>query len=941
MLRINDGTVNCDVYFWKFQESSASSIFGCHFCDEGTDFSSSGKSIFTVLFDYNQEIFWSYSSSRIINEVMESGEQHELEVEKQKLFDTGNVVEIKLPYCFFASESLAVLTLNLDNSVLSLTSSIFLPVLKSMNLISVIFLDGKSTDEFFSNCPALESLVMICCDMKTFGVLNISSPKLKSLSLRGGGNGYLRWSKIKVSSRSLVSIKYKYYIARDYLVENTSSLVDACIKLQAEFGQNKVDIIEIVSAVPDLYDQLPAFDNLKRLELTTGYRNIHLMAVAHLLQPSPKLEYLQIKIDHWWHVYDDQERWEPNSLGLFCLVHLKIVKIKCFGGRDNELELELVKFLLGNAGNLNHMAIVANPELSEDLERQTKISQMLISFPRASSTTMVDFKILEHGVHYDRILSSDESWWPDLFPHKKRPLKVAEWAGIHMTGWNLLLCLIHYRLPFSVIREILWAFSSSRIINEVMEFGEQDELQVEKKRLSDMGNVGEGCDRISDLPESILHHILSFLPARYAVRTSILSRRWQHLWYYVSILDFDDDLLNDDGINEDLKCKYMDFVDKVLVLHSSLNLYRVRLPCGDCDASRVDTWIRAAINREVKELSLFISPTVEFTLPCCLFTCESLEVLTLHLDDSVLYLPTSIFLPGLKIVNLMSVIFLDGKSADEFFSNCPALESLVMMCCDIMTSGFLHISAPKLKSLSICGGHNGLIHSKIKVSTPSLVSIKYDCYTAQDYLVENTPNLIDACIKLQANFGQNTVNSVHGYLANKFHRQLFMVEVLKLSDSSIECLHVYDDQERWESNSLDLLCPLDHLKTVEIKCFEGRDNELELVKFFLKNAEVLKQITVVATPNLSEDLGKQMEISRMLITFPRASRTTLVDFKILERGVHYDQASVLSREGTWEPFLFTRRKRPLKLVEWARMRMRRPDDTVLAPQYEEDRLIFC
>nr|DAD35985.1 TPA_asm: hypothetical protein HUJ06_006625 [Nelumbo nucifera] len=525
-----------------------------------------------------------------------------------------------------------------------------------------------------------------------------------------------------------------------------------------------------------------------------------------------------------------------------------------------------------------------------------------------------------------------------------------------------------------------------------MEFGEQDELQVEKKRLSDMGNVGEGCDRISDLPESILHHILSFLPARYAVRTSILSRRWQHLWYYVSILDFDDDLLSDDGINEDLKCKYMDFVDKVLVLHSSLNLYRVRLPCGDCDASRVDTWIRAAINREVKELSLFISPTVEFTLPCCLFTCESLEVLTLHLDDSVLYLPTSIFLPGLKIVNLMSVIFLDGKSADEFFSNCPALESLVMMCCDIMTSGFLHISAPKLKSLSICGGHNGLIHSKIKVSTPSLVSIKYDCYTAQDYLVENTPNLIDACIKLQANFGQNTVNSVHGYLANKFLRQLFMVEVLKLSDSSIEiisrvhdlfdhlptfnnlkrlilttgyckihlmavtflfqrspkleylqikidhCLHVYDDQERWESNSLDLLCPLDHLKTVEIKCFEGRDNELELVKFFLKNAEVLKQITVVATPNLSEDLGKQMEISRMLITFPRASRTTLVDFKILERGVHYDQASVLSREGTWEPFLFTRRKRPLKFVEWARMRMRRPDDTVLASQYEEDRL---
>ncbi|TVU26396.1 hypothetical protein EJB05_28941, partial [Eragrostis curvula] len=39
-----------------------------------------------------------------------------------------------------------------------------------------------------------------------------------------------------------------------------------------------------------------------------------------------------------------------------------------------------------------------------------------------------------------------------------------------------------------------------------------------------------GADRISDLPEDVIHHVLSLLPAHDAVRTSVLARRWRHLW---------------------------------------------------------------------------------------------------------------------------------------------------------------------------------------------------------------------------------------------------------------------------------------------------------------------------------------------------------------------------------------------------------------------------
>ena len=40
-----------------------------------------------------------------------------------------------------------------------------------------------------------------------------------------------------------------------------------------------------------------------------------------------------------------------------------------------------------------------------------------------------------------------------------------------------------------------------------------------------------GCgDRLSNLPDDVLQHALGFLEAGEAVRTSVLSRRWRHLW---------------------------------------------------------------------------------------------------------------------------------------------------------------------------------------------------------------------------------------------------------------------------------------------------------------------------------------------------------------------------------------------------------------------------
>ncbi|CAL4991857.1 unnamed protein product [Urochloa decumbens] len=48
-------------------------------------------------------------------------------------------------------------------------------------------------------------------------------------------------------------------------------------------------------------------------------------------------------------------------------------------------------------------------------------------------------------------------------------------------------------------------------------------------------------DRLSALPDCLLHSIMSFLKARQAVQTCVLSRRWRHLWRSVPCLDIDFD----------------------------------------------------------------------------------------------------------------------------------------------------------------------------------------------------------------------------------------------------------------------------------------------------------------------------------------------------------------------------------------------------------------
>ncbi|OEL16413.1 hypothetical protein BAE44_0022567 [Dichanthelium oligosanthes] len=49
-------------------------------------------------------------------------------------------------------------------------------------------------------------------------------------------------------------------------------------------------------------------------------------------------------------------------------------------------------------------------------------------------------------------------------------------------------------------------------------------------RMSKKTSMGCGVDRLGALPDELLHHVMSFLPAHEMVSTSLLARRWRDLW---------------------------------------------------------------------------------------------------------------------------------------------------------------------------------------------------------------------------------------------------------------------------------------------------------------------------------------------------------------------------------------------------------------------------
>ncbi|PNT39182.3 hypothetical protein POPTR_004G020200v4 [Populus trichocarpa] len=183
----------------------------------------------------------------------------------------------------------------------------------------------------------------------------------------------------------------------------------------------------------------------------------------------------------------------------------------------------------------------------------------------------------------------------------------------------------------------------------------------------------EGRNLIRNIPDVIL------FPPNERCCHSILSKRWKNLWMSVPNLDFEEE-----GI----------FGDRIQELLPSCDVHS--------DASHINTWIFAALCCKFQELKLDLYQynANESLLPHCLFTFQSLTVLELYLFHDLKLLST-ICLPNLKELKLPFITFVDDHST-QLFDGCLNLRKVTLDECTWKDEKFVFISSPMLKFLSIC-----------------------------------------------------------------------------------------------------------------------------------------------------------------------------------------------------------------------------------------------
>ncbi|KAL3634865.1 hypothetical protein CASFOL_021919 [Castilleja foliolosa] len=207
---------------------------------------------------------------------------------------------------------------------------------------------------------------------------------------------------------------------------------------------------------------------------------------------------------------------------------------------------------------------------------------------------------------------------------------------------------------------------------------------VKRTRVDEDDDDGSGIitDRLSQFPQHILHHILSLLPQKDAVRTCVLSKSWRYLWHGRLNVEFRDNCLA-------RKNDFWSFLDKTLqrYLDQNLSLHKfiVEIHSVAVDFALLNKWIPLLImNMGVRSFNLiFHESIIFFPLPLVVFQSESL--VELHLKKCDLKSTFNVMLNNLQTLRL-HFVYITDEIFDNIISGCPLIENLDMLFCSGLKS---------------------------------------------------------------------------------------------------------------------------------------------------------------------------------------------------------------------------------------------------------------
>ncbi|XP_077242141.1 putative F-box protein At1g49610 [Tasmannia lanceolata] len=416
-----------------------------------------------------------------------------------------------------------------------------------------------------------------------------------------------------------------------------------------------------------------------------------------------------------------------------------------------------------------------------------------------------------------------------------------------------------------------------------------------RQETSGIGVEEQNHDQISNLPDYILCHILSFMPTKDAVKTGILSRRWRDLWTWVPTLDFDSRQFVNRG-----RMDFFNFVDRSLILYECSNIRRFRLSFEHFEgqmASYTDAWIRFAVRRQVEELELdFCCLDIPYVLlPHCLYNYAKLTYLRLRISN--IKLNEFICWRSLKVLCLQWMILEEGIF-HVILSGCPLLEDLVIDECDLHPSHLnnstpnlksltvknfrsrnlrLNISAPKLRSLNIFGFIEGTEFSltdllslhevtlkfkettrfdwndrfsdKLKILLETIIHAKFVticCWCIQvastwEAKRQDAPSLNCKCLALELEMRKWELPGIVSLLKASPDLETIIISITLTSsvrfDEEFMRTHDFVQSEYWQMQKSPFPCLAHRLKSVEIHGFMGCDRPMKIRNRGLTNRQ--------------------------------------------------------------------------------------------------------
>ncbi|KAL3575914.1 hypothetical protein D5086_021197 [Populus alba] len=205
-------------------------------------------------------------------------------------------------------------------------------------------------------------------------------------------------------------------------------------------------------------------------------------------------------------------------------------------------------------------------------------------------------------------------------------------------------------------------------------------------------NMDDEMDMIENLPDAMLLHILSFLPAKDVLKTSILSKRWRHLWMSVSNLSFEE-------WRPDKFVMFMNSAERAMMCRDVPRIEKFSLSSHMLNSACINALISKALSFKVQDFSLrLVYVGVPISLPHHLFSCPTLTVLNL---EEVTQFPCTACLPNLK--KKLTLKECHWGLAKCLYISTPMLESVVI--CDATSSSGCKvvISGSNIKSFSYYG----------------------------------------------------------------------------------------------------------------------------------------------------------------------------------------------------------------------------------------------